>query len=144
MLLKFTLKIVKFIKAIAVSNLRPSFSMQWLLIDILIPSVYFKDQNWISKSVYCISSLMVCNIVFCSEFPDIPDIAGKVTRRRRRTQATAKRYACHANIIMFTSIVGNIVVVMRTVLTLLRKWKCVIFQQTTYGGRIITWHCTGP
>ena len=139
MLLKFTLKIVKFIKAIAVRNLRPSFSMQWLLIDILITSVYFKDQNWISKSAYCISCLMVYKIVFCSEFPDIPDNAGKVTRRsRRRTQATAKRYACHANIIMFTSIVGNIVVLMRTVLTLLRKCKCVIFQQTTYGGSIVT------
>ena len=40
---------------------------------------------------------MVCKIVFCSEFPDIPDNAGKVTRRRRRTQAIAKRYAFHAN-----------------------------------------------
>ena len=46
---------------------------------------------------------MVCKIVFCSEFPDIPDNAGKVTRgtrrRRRRTQAIAKRYAFHANAI---------------------------------------------
>ena len=45
---------------------------------------------------------MVCKIVFCSEFPDISDNAGKATRRRRRrrrTQATAKRYAFHANAI---------------------------------------------
>ena len=47
---------------------------------------------------------MVCKIVFCSEFPDISDNAGKATRRRRRrrrTQATAKRYAFHANAINF-------------------------------------------
>ena len=48
--------------------------------------------------VNCISFLVVCKIVFCSEFPDIPDNAGKVMRRRRRrTQAIAKRYAFHAN-----------------------------------------------
>ena len=42
---------------------------------------------------------MVCKIIFCSEFPDIPDNAGKVmrSRRTRRTQAIAKRYAFHAN-----------------------------------------------
>ena len=39
---------------------------------------------------------MVCKIIFCSEFLDIPDKAGGKTRRRRRirrTQAIAKRYA---------------------------------------------------
>ena len=41
---------------------------------------------------------MVCKIVFCSEFPNIPDNAGKVTRRRR-TQAIAKRYTFHGNAI---------------------------------------------
>ena len=36
---------------------------------------------------------MVCKIFFCSKFPDIPDKAGRKTRRRRRrTQAIAKRY----------------------------------------------------
>ena len=55
---------------------------------IAITAVYFKDRNWISKTVYCISCSVVCKIVFCYEFPDIPDNAGKVTRRRRRrTQA---------------------------------------------------------
>ena len=45
---------------------------------------------------------MVCKIAFCSEFPDIPDNAGKVMRRRRRgTQAIVKRYAFHANVINF-------------------------------------------
>ena len=74
---------------------------------ILITVMYFKDRDWISKSVNCISCLVVCKIVFCSEFPDIPDNAGKVTRRtrrrrrkRRRTQAIAKRYAFHANAII--------------------------------------------
>ena len=45
---------------------------------------------------------MVCEILFSSEFPDIPDNAGKVARRRgrkRRTQAIPKRYAFHANAI---------------------------------------------
>ena len=40
---------------------------------------------------------MVCKIIFCSEFPDIPDKAGRKMRRRRRTQAIAKRYAFHEN-----------------------------------------------
>ena len=42
---------------------------------------------------------MVCKIIFCSEFPDIPDKAGRKLkkRRRRRTQEIAKRYAFHAN-----------------------------------------------
>ena len=42
---------------------------------------------------------MVCKIIFCSEFPDILDKTGRKTRRRRRrtTQAIAKRFAFHAN-----------------------------------------------
>ena len=41
---------------------------------------------------------MVCKIAFCSEFPDIPDSAGRKTRRRR-THAIAKRYAFHPSAI---------------------------------------------
>ena len=68
------------------------------LLHSLIKVVYFKGRKWISKTVYCISFSMVCKIVFCSVFPDIRDNAGKVTRRRRRrTQAIAKRYAFHVN-----------------------------------------------
>ena len=37
---------------------------------ILITVMYFKDRNWISKTVNCISYSVVCKIVFCSEFPD--------------------------------------------------------------------------
>ena len=70
---------------------------------ILITVIYFKERHWISKMANCISCSVVCKIVFCSEFPDIPIKAGKVTkrtrRRRRRTQAIAKRYAFHANAI---------------------------------------------
>ena len=43
---------------------------------------------------------MVCKRVFCAEFPDITDNAGKTTRRirkRRRTQAIAKRFSFHSN-----------------------------------------------
>ena len=32
---------------------------------------------------------------------DIPDTAGRKTKRRRRTQAIAKRYAFHANAIKY-------------------------------------------
>ena len=47
MLLKFTLKIVKFIKAIAVRNLRPSSSMQWFLSDIIFRfPVYCFNQHY--------------------------------------------------------------------------------------------------
>ena len=45
---------------------------------------------------------MVCKIIFCSEFPDIPDKAGRVTRRRR-TQAVAMRFVFQANAI----VIGN-------------------------------------
>ena len=63
---------------------------------ILIAIVYFKDRKWISKTVYCLSSLVICKIVICSEFPDIPDNAGRKTRRRR-THAKAEHHAFHAN-----------------------------------------------
>ena len=70
---------------------------------MLITAMYFKDRNRIFKTVNCISCSLVCKIVFCSKFLDIPDNAGKVTRRRRsrrrRTQAIAKRYAFHTNAI---------------------------------------------
>ena len=76
---------------------------------ILITVMYFKDRNWISKTVNCISCSVVCKIVFCSEFPDIRDNAGKVTRRRRRrTQTIAKRYAFHANVIKKLVLVNKI------------------------------------
>ena len=42
---------------------------------------------------------MACKIIFCFEFPDIPDKAGRKTRIRRTTQAIVKRYAFHANAI---------------------------------------------
>ena len=53
-----------------------------------------------NKQLNCIGCSVVCKIIFCSEFPDIPDKAGRKTRtrrRRRRTQAIAKRDAFHAN-----------------------------------------------
>ena len=40
---------------------------------------------------------MVCKITFCSEFPDILNKAGRVTRRR--TQTIEKRLVFHANAI---------------------------------------------
>ena len=43
---------------------------------------------------------MVCKIMFCCEFPVIPDKDGRKTKRRRRTQAIAKRYAFPANAII--------------------------------------------
>ena len=77
---------------------------------ILITVMYFKDRDWISKSVNCISCLVVCKIVFCSEFPDIPGNAGKVTRRRmrRRTQSIAKQFAFHANAMKSSQIIKAI------------------------------------
>ena len=44
---------------------------------------------------------MVCKIIFCFEFPNILDKAGRVTRRRtiRRTQVITKRFAFYANAI---------------------------------------------
>ena len=43
---------------------------------------------------------MVCKIIFCFEFPVIPDKVGR-NARRRRTQAIAKRYMIHANGVTF-------------------------------------------
>ena len=59
-----------------------SLKIVWILLFIsthctLITTVYFKDQNWISKTVYCIRCLMVCKVTFCSKFPDIPDKTGR-------------------------------------------------------------------
>ena len=62
---------------------------------VLITVVYLKVHKWICKTVYCSSSLVVCKIAFCSEFPNIPDNTGRKTRRR--TQAIAKHYAFHTN-----------------------------------------------
>ena len=47
---------------------------------------------------------MICKITLCSEFPNIPEKAGRVTRRRRGTQAIAKRFAFHANAIIAASV----------------------------------------
>ena len=59
----------------------------------VITTVYFEDRKWISKTVFCISSSMVCKIVFCSEFFDIRDNAAKkVTRKRRRTETIVFRF----------------------------------------------------
>ena len=42
---------------------------------------------------------MVCKIFFCFKFPDNLDTAGKKTSKRgRKTQVIAKRYAFHANV----------------------------------------------
>ena len=41
---------------------------------------------------------MVCKIKFCSKFPNIPNKAGRITRRRR-AQPIAKRFAFHVNAI---------------------------------------------
>ena len=73
-----------------------------VFLHILIAVVYFKDQKWISKTVYCISCLVVCKIAVCSEFPDIPNNAGRKTTRRKRTQAISKRYEFHANAIILS------------------------------------------
>ena len=48
-------------------------------LSILIATVYFKDRNRISKTGHCISCSMVCKIIFCSEFLNIPDKAGRKT-----------------------------------------------------------------
>ena len=50
-----------------------------------------------NKQLNFIGCSVVCKIIICSEFPDIPDKAGRKTRRR--AQAIAKRYAFHANAI---------------------------------------------
>ena len=67
-------------------------------LSILVITMYFKDRNWISKTVYYNNYSMVCKIIFRSEFPDIPDKVGRKTRKRG-TQAIAKRYAFQANAI---------------------------------------------
>ena len=54
---------------------------------------------------------MVCKVIFCSEFPDIPDKAGRKTRlrkRRRRAQAIAKRYAFHVNAVTKFGVISKI------------------------------------
>ena len=70
---------------------------------ILITVVYFRDREWVCKTVYYsfILCIKVCKIAFCSEFPDIAESSGRKTKRRRRgkTQAIAACYAFHTNAI---------------------------------------------
>ena len=63
-------------------------------LHILITVMYFKDRNWISKTINCISCSVVCKIVFCSEFLDIPDNAeergGKEGEEHRQLQSVMR------------------------------------------------------
>ena len=56
------------------------------ILRILTATIYFKDRHWICKTVYCICCSVICKIIFCSEFPDIPDKTCRKTRRRRTRQ----------------------------------------------------------
>ena len=57
---------------------------------ILITAVYFKDRNQISKTVYCISCLVVCKIVFCSKFPNFPDKSREREEEHRQLQSVMR------------------------------------------------------
>ena len=76
MLLKFTLKIVKFIKAIAVRNLRPSSSMQWLKIDFY--SVKCKTVMW--PSWWRHYRYYLSESIFRASFDLIPYLEGDISR----------------------------------------------------------------
>ena len=65
-----------------------------IFLRILITVVYFKDQNWISKTVYCISSLVVCKIAFCSELPYIPYNAGRKREEEEHRQLEGVMHSC--------------------------------------------------
>ena len=98
---------------------------------ILITAVYFKDRNWMFKTLYCISCSEACKIGFWPEFPDIPDNAGKVTRRRRkRTQAIAKRYAFHTNAIKLKAIEKNRLCFKKVFIEYL--WPRIILDVTSF------------
>ena len=56
----------------------------------IIITTYFNHWHWISKTVYCISCSMVCKMIICSEFLDIPDKVGRKTRRRRKNTGNCK------------------------------------------------------
>ena len=48
---------------------------------------------------------MVYKIIFCPKFPDIPGKVGRITRKRRRIQAIAKRFAFHPNAIELSQVI---------------------------------------
>ena len=64
-----------------------------LITTVLLLGYAKMDQNWIPKTTYCVSCSMVCKIIFCSEFLNIPRQAGRFTRRRR--QAIIKCFVFH-------------------------------------------------
>ena len=68
----------------------------WMLLEIFayprVAVVHFTYRNWISKTVYCIRCVMVCEIFSCSESPDIPE-----KLRRWRKPANTKRLAFQGN-----------------------------------------------
>ena len=39
--------------------------------------MYFTGQNWIPKTVYCMSYVVVCKMFSCPEFPDRMEKSGK-------------------------------------------------------------------
>ena len=52
---------------------------------ILVTTMYFKDRNLISKTVYCKRCLMVCKNNCSLRISDILDKAGRKTRKRNNT-----------------------------------------------------------
>ena len=51
----------------------------------------------LTTSIHHIARFLKSGIPICNS--EAPDIAGRITRRTRRTQAIAKRFAHHANTI---------------------------------------------
>ena len=116
-------------------------------LHILITAIYSKDRKWIFKTVNCISCSVVCKIDFCSEFPDILDNAGQVTRRtrrrrRRRTQAIAKGYAFHANAVtaeFASNSTANIKLSKRPSFLLLTSNKYITKSKNVAAKKIMWW-----
>ena len=97
---------------------------------ILITVMYFKDRNWISKTVNCISCSVVCKIVFCSEFPDIPDNAeereGEEGEEEHRQLQSVMRFTRTQKV---DNILINIFLVANTLIALISFLKRTIKQK---------------
>ena len=52
--------------------------------------MHFQDRNRISKTVHCISCSMVCKIIFCSQFPNIPNKAFRKTSLHTAKQSVMR------------------------------------------------------
>ena len=95
------------------------------VLHILITAMYSKDWKWISKTVNCISCLVVCKIVFSSKFPNIPD------NTREEWEGKGEEYRQLQSVMYFTQTQKDLV----NIINYLWNWELEI--ESTFSSKLI-------